>query len=340
MDKITVTIPSRIEHNAQTVAGFLLLKKKGYDVQIINQSGNPDTPFYDCPVVLAEYRGMRILYDHWDGYPPQETMQACLDWSDICFKRSFSPEKNASLFPADAHKIFPLGFNYHVTLANSPINDPLWKAAAKILLGKTPHAYFTPGRFEGEPSAAANPPKIIFFTRLWDPDEPNVYIGHKEERRIINETRIQILRSLREHYGDAFTGGLNDMPFSRKLAPDLIVPNQFTNRKNYLQLLHSADICIGSMGLHESIGWKTAEYVAAAKAIVNETLHYCVPGDFLPGQNYLPWQTAEECLAAVRKLTDDPQLLMNMKQANQKYYQEHLRPDVLVGNTLEIVRNL
>lgn len=34
--------------------------------------------------------------------------------------------------------------------------------------------------------------------------------------------------------------------------------------------MHDTDICIGSMGLHKSIGWKTGEHIAASKAIINE----------------------------------------------------------------------
>ena len=77
--------------------------------------------------------------------------------------------------------------------------------------------------------------------------------------------------------------------------------------------------------------------MAAAKAIVNERLHYSVTGDFTEGVHYLSFETVEECLAAVQKLVEDPHLRLSMKQANARYYSQYLRPDMLVKNTLELV---
>ena len=75
----------------------------------------------------------------------------------------------------------------------------------------------------------------------------------------------------------------------------------------------------------------------ATKAIVHDPFRYSVPGDFLPGKNYLEYRTAEECITAVQKLVEDPQLLLSMKTANQEYYRNYLKPDVLIANTLKIV---
>ena len=94
------------------------------------------------------------------------------------------------------------------------------------------------------------------------------------------------------------------------------------------------------MGLHESIGWKTGEYVAAAKAIVHDPLYYTVPGAFHPGENYLGFTTAETCVAAVQHLMEKPQELLEMKRANERYYRNYLKPEVLVSNTLERIDQL
>jgi len=65
------------------------------------------------------------------------------------------------------------------------------------------------------------------------------------------------------------------------------VTSNLSNRRNYLEVMKQSDICISSMGLHQSIGWKTGEYIAASKAIINESFHYKVVGDFQIGKNYL-----------------------------------------------------
>lgn len=341
MQSINVTVPSKVYHIAQIVTGFHLLKQQGWEVTIRDCSGDRENPFYGLPVAVADYRGKRIVYDLWDGYQDPEDMEKCLAACDVYFKRSFSAEKNARLFPAYAEKMYPLGFNYHVTYPGNPVNEPLVKSLLKPLLGKAPEPYFTPKVFEGQPVRKENGEvRILFQAQLWDVRDPSLSVEMAEECDFINRTRMEILRSLRGSYGPAFFGGLKDTRLARELAPELIVPETYTERRKYLKLVHGCDICIGTMGLHESIGWKTAEYVAAAKAIVNERFHYSVPGAFREGVHYLPFQSAAECLQAVRTLVDSPEARFAMQQANADYYQACLRPDVLVKNTLSMVEQL
>lgn len=337
METIKLIIGSKIPHVSQIVTGFLMLKQQGYTLEIQEQNGT-DNILGGMPVIQAEYRGQRLVYDVGDGYNVPEDILTGLEHCDFYFKRSFSKEKNQKLIQHHLEKMYPLGFNYHVTYMGNPANEPFWKTLAKPLFGKTPDCYFVPKVFEGEAERKQDKSiKILFLARLWDDHEPGFSEEENAERTYINKMRIDIIRSLREKYGDMFVGGLNDNALSRAWAPDLIVPSQYTERRKYLRLLHSSDICIGSMGLFESIGWKTGEYVAAAKAIVNEEMHFTVTGDFSEGKNYLAFRTAEECLAAVQALVEDPERLYAMKLANQRYYQKYLRPDMLVKHTLEVV---
>jgi hypothetical protein len=89
--------------------------------------------------------------------------------------------------------------------------------------------------------------------------------------------------------------------------------------------MHGSDICIGSMGLHKSIGWKTGEYVAASKAIINEKLKYEMPGDFKDGINYISYNTVNECFNAVDYLISNPDIVYKMKCANHRYYKKYLK---------------
>lgn len=103
--------------------------------------------------------------------------------------------------------------------------------------------------------------------------------------------------------------------------------------------MKKADICIGTMGLDESIGWKTAEYISASRGIVHEKFHYDIPGNFEKGINYMEFSSVSECLGMVQKLIDNPDLLYEMKKANQIYYETYLRPDKQLLNALNIVDN-
>lgn len=111
MDKIRLIIPSRAKHCNEVITGALMLRQQGWDVELVDHS-REDSPFRDLPVVQAEYRGKKLLYDTWDGYHDRKDMRLGLDWCDYYFKRSFSKAKNQELFPEDAGKMYPLGLYY------------------------------------------------------------------------------------------------------------------------------------------------------------------------------------------------------------------------------------
>ena len=95
-------------------------------------------------------------------------------------------------------------------------------------------------------------------------------------------------------------------------------------------------ICLTSEGLHHSIGWKFAEYVAAGKAIITEPLYYEVPYGFSEGVNYLTYSRLSSCIDKCEHLLSDVGTIHKMEEANRKYYAQHLRPDMLVLDSLKI----
>ena len=338
MEVIDIRLYSKEPHVSQILTGFCMLKSEGR-VQYKIKEGNIPAGIQGA-FVEAVYKGKRVIYDVSDGYQDTSAILELLKQCDFYFKRSFSQEKNEMFGKWAANKIFPLGLNYHVSCHTHPLDKPYWKERIKQLLGiecnMYSNTYFTARRFEEKPQYKEREFKVLFATRLWGEDQ-SLPEWLNEERRYINQMRINIIRALKEMQGVEFIGGISNNSFSRKTAPDLLMPEKMTNRKSYIKLLHTADICIGTMGLHESIGWKTGEYVAAAKAIVNEALHYQVPGEFHEGKNYLAFTNETECIEGVRRLLADPNKLYRMKLANQAYYDKYLRPDSLIENTLEIV---
>jgi hypothetical protein len=77
----------------------------------------------------------------------------------------------------------------------------------------------------------------------------------------------------------------------RMLLPD----NRMSDKKTTSGLLRDYPICVATTGLHGSIEWKMAEYIAVSKAIVSEELNYSVSADFARGKNCLDFTTPEEC---------------------------------------------
>jgi hypothetical protein len=174
------------------------------------------------------------------------------------------------------------------------------------------------------------PPKAIFLARTWEPAGPE-----DAGFEALNETRAACIRALREAFGPRFLGGFSRSEHACRRYPDCVVdPGLSTRRRDYLRRLKSYPVCVATTGLYGSIGWKFAEYVALSKAIVSEPLEFEPPGPMAPGENYLPFSTADACVAAVGRLLEDRDLRARMMARNRGYYLEHGAPDALVGRVL------
>lgn len=333
---VRLRLVSRSPHTSQIVTGFLMLARRREIALTIEEVYDRQEEYPHPHLVEALVAGRRIAFDMLDGYNfDAVAVAAYIQRVDLYFKRSCSTLRN-EIFPAEVRaKIRPLGFNYHVTCPENPVN-PLpvkIKSLRKRLMAllRPRHAeegaFFTAEKFERGAGrrVPAEKLKILFLSRLWDGDH----------NRAINAMRIAIVRALKERYPRNFMGGVTDTPLSRVLCPDLIVAQKYTDRFRYLRLMRRCDICIGSTGLWDSIGWKTGEYVAAARAVVNERFAYEVPGNFREGVNYLAYITAEECVAQVDSLMRNPDAVQRMKEANAAYYRDWLRPDALVRRALK-----
>ncbi len=334
MQEIKVIYYSKHPHLSQILTGFYQLAEKGH-FKVTFQDGKSSE--FDCQCCAeVRYRGKVLIYDTNDGYHDVPAMAELLKKCDFYFKRSFIPQRNRELFGELAEKIYPLGMNYHTTYKGNPLNPPEKKTQfLKNALGMPSSKYFRDSVFEGKTGKVSHPKRILFYTRLWQ-EEASLPEQINEERRCINVMRIAIIRDLRKRYGRAFQGGVENSPVAKQLCPDLILPRWKTRRNNYLRRLHRSDICIGSTGLHGSIGWKTGEYVAAAKAIVCEKITCALPGDFAEEKNYLAFETVEQCVLAVERLLQNPELWRTMQKNNLYYYRSYLKPDALIGNTLRI----
>lgn len=335
---MTLQYFSKAHHGSQVVTGFYLFcKLYNIPLHIENHINDKRFPKFQGVYIIVEHEGKVLVYDMNDGYQHVEEMRWLLNKCDFYFKRSYSEQYNISYLASNT-KVHPYGFNYFVTFHKNPLDGVYLKELVKRILRKNRNTIFTPEAFEESPTWT-DKPQILFSVRLWSHDN-SLPAKLNEERSAINKKRIAIVKSLKQAYKECFWGGLYDNPTARQMAPDLIIPTSQTSKDQYLKILHKCDICIASMGLHESIGGKMGEYVAAAKGIVSETLHYSVAGNFIEGNNYLSFETSDECLMQVETLYNNPDLLYAMKQANANYYQQYLKPEILIGNTLRVANLL
>ncbi len=331
-------------HLLQLYTGFFELEKKGIaKLRFTHKNKSKNALAIASVTVNNKYK---VYYDAIDGLSWKKgTKEENLEYfrktyeADFYFKRSFSPEMQA--YAPEGCQVFPLGFNYNIqpeasllrfspSLKDKVIYVLKTNAVTKVFVGKS---FFYAKDFEQAP-VDNNNNKILFLTRLWNPDEA-LSEGSKLHRERINAVRIACIQACRAKYWDQFTGGLIADAYSVKHYPQLVMPQKLTSKKGYLDTIKQHAICIATTGLHNSIGWKTAEYVAASKAIASEPLHFELPGNFENGKNYLAFNTVDELILQIDTLRSNPALKQEMMQRNQDYYNHFLKPDVLVLNTLK-----
>lgn len=340
-------------HLYHITAGFVELERQGIidlRVEKLGKGSQEKLPYNMMEVIINDR--VRVLYDANDGYDNLltenqgyvEFMDGLLQDFDFCFKRSFSRLYNSKL--KYGNKMYPLGLNYMVTvpgnIAHSPLPHDPFKEKVKKMVRMLPFSEYYNGlysvsSFEEIPKRDKHP-EILFMARLWDINGD--YTGQissekKEERAYINNFRAECIRLCRKEFGSKFYGGVTPSKFAYENYSDIVIEDKsITKRNNYLKKVKDSSICIATMGLHESIGWKFAEYVAASKAIVTEKLHYEIPGNFFEEQNYLVFRSPDECISQIYKLLEDENFKYKMMVNNYKYYHEYVRPDRLVLNSI------
>jgi hypothetical protein len=350
--RCTLLSHSTSSHLAQIYAGFALLHRLGA-LRLTQQLRkvpriDPTKPHHlrdaaHAHLTVLVNDGLRVHYDTHDSW---EIHEEWAEQSTVYFKRSYDTEKIPPRFRA---KVFPLGLNYELYAGswdrfewsralrlNPWVRRLKWLARRAAAVAGAPWAYRPVSRAMYAVPDRAREPRVLFMTQTWDPAEfPDMTPDKVEERVRMNEARAECIDRLRREFGDRFLGGFKHTPHALAQNKQHLIPDgALSGKGNFIKILRSYPICVTTTGLHNSIGWKLAEYVAFSRAIVTERLHYQVPGDFAAGKNYLEFVGPEECVRAVSLLMSDAKLRGRMMDANFAYYASHVRADVLVMNSL------
>lgn len=340
-------------HVSRILTGFYLLEKAGIICpEFIDNSSN----ICHVPgrqVVEVRIEGKIIAFDVGDRWALYDDIgRNYLDHVDGYFARDYSDTKDivTPILFTDNPKVKPFGLYYYATYPGNPMENGHCLSTSErirkwIRKQLKYDRCFYPEYVEGAAEYKTKNLKILFMTRLWDenelslPDNPDestkeYYFFMKNERREINECRMELIRRLKEKFGSAFIGGIYPDSLANKMCPDLVLPFASVRKKAYLDRMKKSDICIGSKGLHKSVQWKIGEYVAAARAIVMQKPQYTIPGGFTDGKNYCSFETPDQCLEMVEKLYQNPMAVYQMKKENEVYYQAFVRPDIQILNAL------
>lgn len=302
-------------------------------------------------VTAAGRQIRRVCFDTRDGVIID---RAALEHTDVYFKRSYANIELSQLSADARAKVLPYGLNYacsadsqlrSLAFAKQLVSYERTDAAHKggplrsmrRLLGY-PVRWLRGQTIEVNASSPLRYPDfeatadaetrnaVIFLTRLWCPSErPSV---ESDRRREMNEMRIAIVRTLRKRFGSRFLGGVERDPYSESKCPDCIIDSD-TIKTSYVKLMKDHLVGVATTGLHGSVGWKLAEYVAASRCIVSEPIRPEGSRGFTEDKHYLAFTTVDGCAAACERLLEDPTLSREMRTANQDYYQSELKPPVM-----------
>lgn len=326
-------------HLKQIYTGFLILKKLGIIELIIKPSSENNTKPILKVIINNKFE---VIYDALDGLnwidAPIEDNLSYFNKNikaDFYFKRSYNKQvfDNA---PQNC-KVYPLGLNYPIEpqdKLSSSVKEMTIDLLKKNYLTSKFYKKFSFYKTDFEYYPIPNKlNKILFVTQLYNPEQTS--LDHlKAERSLMNQNRINCIKSCQKIFGKQFSGGLVANDYTLKHAKDLIIPSVFSKKEIFLNSIKNHDICIATTGLHDSIGWKFGEYVAASRAIVTEPLLYELPGEFVINKNYLNYNNENQLIKNINTLLENKDKLFEMMNNNFKYYNNYLSPEKLVLNTL------
>lgn len=341
--KVTLIASSQASHLQQIYTGFAALARAGLIHLRLNRpdgAKEPDPGPFKCIAVVNG--GRRIAYDLKDNHLAD---LALLNRVDAYYKRSYSCPRQG-LSSAEAGKIHPLGLNYEVYPDHVDVRGAVhqWccrsgmKRARGLLRPLKLMPKFVPRQTTFEPSPGdRTDPFVVFITRVWDPENFHPHANSDaHDRHSVNEMRAACISALRQHFGQRTIAGLIQSDYAARHYPHLQIANaKLTMKASFQKILRRAAVCVTTTGLHRSIGWKMGEYVALGKAIVSEPMSCDLPGDFRADQNYLAFDSPDQCVAQADRLLTATDQMTEMMQANRAYYQDCLRPDRLILNTLK-----
>jgi hypothetical protein len=178
---------------------------------------------------------------------------------------------------------------------------------------------------------------VIFNTRVWNPD--NHPDKEEKERRIKqNEFRINACRIIKKEYKNASVGLFGE-ELSNRLAPDLVLPNDKSNKKKYLKELGRYNIGIADDGLKNTPGWKIGEYLLYGKAVISTPLSVCTD-NFKEHVNYEKLSSRssyQDIPEKIEYLIKDKKYL-EMGENNMEWSGRYLHPDNYFNRILELIK--
>jgi hypothetical protein len=332
--KIRLNCWSNERHLSQIYTGLTMLHRLG-QIELEQRIFPRPPPATDpkCPPHLVHAKGWHCSLDsnglryYFDVHDSHEIDADALDSCDVYLKRGY-------VHTARNAKVRALGLNYQVCADGFDLFElerrfrlEGWRPAARYFA----HRQLTVSDFEAEPTTGE--PRVLFLCRTWQP-EPGRGRERNAERVVINDGRAACIVALRKAFGERCIAGFAPSAYAQLRYPQAVVSDpSITERRRYVRLMRTTPICVATVGLHRSNGWKLGEYIASSRAIVSEELQHDVPG-LVRGRNYLAFKTTSECVDRVGELMESQAKRSAIAEANRDYYLTRLRPDRFIANAI------
>jgi hypothetical protein len=340
---ITVYPPSTQEHATQVIAGLDTLSALG-EIKLRFAAVRKPPLLASHGLLILASSGQSVVFDLIDS--SRRFDEEALRHADFYFKRMYVGEH---LPPSASAKVIPYGPNYSVMssrVAVSTILRPLlWRSRPelkRVLRALIGAPFRDHAKFRGIDTEISGGPlepngRVLFMARAWDPSAPEVKSDQQAQydRHAVNQERALLIRTLRERFGDHFTGGFSMDSFSMREYPDIVEQNaRMTSRPAFIRAVKQHTICIATRGLHDSVGWKFGEYLAMARAVITEKVACEYPFRIEKGTNFLDFEGPTSCLEQVELLAQRPDKAAAMMRENQALYDRCLRPENLTRHAL------
>ncbi len=326
------------EHVSQIVTGLLILHAQG-KLKFDQTRASPPAQEVRARGLLwldvrLDHASFSVCFDMLDGADVNEDE---VKSADFYFKRTYIREEHTRQ-ACQRERILPFGLNFACGFTNRS------KMTAHTSLGRVLRviSHFRafgvrkPGsalNYKSFEVSSMKPARtgIVFLTRLWTSE--NVPAYSIADLEALNQSRIELIEFMKKVFGQRFTGGLQDDEVSRRHAASLVYSGS-TNKVDYIRLMQSQLVGIASTGLHRSTGWKFAEYLAASRCIVSEPITHDTLGSLAEDTHYLSFSQPEECAQKCEALLTHPHRALSIRQANERYYHQYVRPDAAVRRCL------
>lgn len=258
---------------------------------------------------------------------------------DFYFKRSLlEKDKKNNVFPLNFN--VPMAYKSHLLLMKLN-KDLLFQKFNKTEVGRALDVF---GLFTNSGHGTLdirNYPKtisdyggnIIYYTRLWNPDNhPDE--DEKERRSLQNEFRIKACRIVKKEFKNASVGLYGDS-LSNKMAPDLVLSPNESDKKSYLKKLSVYNIGIADDGLKNTPGWKIGEYALYGKAIISTPLNVCIE-NFEEHVNYekLSSRSSYEEIPGKIEFLLEGKKYLEMGKNNFEWSRKYLHPENYLNRIL------